>query len=394
MIYLDNSATTKIDPKVLKDMQPYLEDQYGNASSLHQLGLDSRVAVDRAQAKIARFLNCDKKEVYFTSGSTESDNMAILGLTRAIQKAKPKKKLHIITSVIEHDAILESCRQAELEGVEVTYIPVNKSGIVNVKELFKAIKSNTVLISLMYVNNEVGTIFPLSQIGQRIKNINKTRRQKIYFHTDATQAPAYCNCDVLKLNADLLSLSGHKIYGPKGIGVIYVRDGVTLEPLMFGGHQQDGVRSGTFNTPGIVGLGVAVDLLTDKVKLRKENKRIKLLRDYLVCNILKNIEGAQITGDITKKVPSNASFIFKGVEGESVLLMLSEAGIAVSTGSACSSGSLEPSTTLTAMGISPELAHGSIRITLGRFTTKAEITKIARLLPGIIKRLRSISPLK
>lgn len=391
-IYLDNSATTPVDPRVLKVMLPYFNAEFGNASSLHKLGLDGRVAVDRAQAKIARFLNCNKENIYFTSGATESDNMAILGVLRAIQGQNKSKKLHIITSQIEHDAILEPCQQIKKEGIEVTYLPVNKKGLVEIKELRRAIKTNTILVSIMYVNNEVGTIQPITEIGQLIKGVNQKRKQKIYFHTDATQAPSYCDCDVKKNNIDLLSLSAHKIYGPKGVGVIYIKYGTPFEPMIFGGHQQKNIRPGTYNVPGIVGFGKAIELISNKNSKDQENKKIKKLRDYLINKVNKKIDNVIINGDRLKRVPSNANFIFKGVEGESMVLMLSEKGIAVSTGSACSSGSLEPSHVMIAMGVKSELAHGSLRVTLGRFTTKQDIDVLLKELPPIIKKLRKMAP--
>ncbi|MFA5029249.1 MAG: cysteine desulfurase family protein [Patescibacteria group bacterium] len=395
-IYLDNAATTKVDRRVLEAMRPYFSEQYGNASSLHQPGLDARVAVDRAQAKIASFLGCQKEEVYFTSGATESDNMAILGLIRALD-GQAQKKSHLIVSKIEHDAILEPAKQLAKEGVEVTFLPVNKKGLVEVEQLRRAVKVNTVLVSIMYVNNELGTIQPIKEIGQLIGRLNKKRgagKNKIYFHTDAVQALSYCDCQVEKLGVDLLSLSGHKIYGPKGVGAIYIRRGTPLKPLLFGGHQQEGVRSGTYNVPSIVGLGRAVELLLDERKLKTENERIKKLRDSLIKGVRAKVSGILINGDLAKRVPSNASFIFKGVEGESVVLLLSEKGIAVSTGSACSSGSLEPSHVLKALGIKPELAHGSLRVTLGRFTSQKDIRKFLKELPSAVARLRKISPFK
>lgn len=392
-IYLDYSATTPMDPRVIEEMMPYLGVNFGNASSLHYAGLDNRVAVDRAQAKIAKFLNSEKQDVYFTSGATESDNMAILGLLRALKQSNPNKKWHIITSQIEHDAILEACHQAEKEGAEVTYVPVTNKGVVEIEAVQDAIKENTILISIMYANNEVGTIQPISAIGKLIKEINKKRNQKIYFHTDATQALAYCNCDVSKLGIDMMSMSAHKIYGPKGVGAFYLRQGTPFMPMIFGGHQQNNVRPGTYNVAGIVGFGKAVELLSNSHDMEKENERIKSLRDYLIAEALK-IPGVLVNGDLKKRLPNNASFIFKGAEGESVLLMLSEKGIAVSTGSACSSGSLNPSHVLTAMGIKPELAHGSLRVTLGRFTQKKDVDAFIKEIPVVIKKLRQMSPIK
>ncbi len=394
-IYLDYAATTPIDPRVLQSMLPFLKNKFGNASSLHAPGLEAREAVEEAREKVAGFLGCRPDEIYFTSGATESDNWAVLGLIRAIRKANPDFIPHLIASAIEHEAILEPLRQLEKEGIQVTYLPVNKQGLISLETLRKFIKANTVLVSIMYANNEVGTIQPIAEIGRLIAKENSgKRRHHIYFHTDATQAPAYCDCRVAKLGVDLLSLSAHKIYGPKGVGALYVKRNTPIEPLLFGGGQQEGKRSGTYNVAGIVGLGKAIELIGAEKKLIRGGKEIQKLRDYLIRRIQLKISRTIINGDLSARTPNNAHFIFPGVEGESVLLLLSQKGIAVSTGSACSSGSLEPSHVLLALGIRPELAHGSIRVTLGRFTTKKEIAALIKELPPIIKKLRAMSPLK
>lgn len=395
IIYLDHAATTSVDPTVFEAMRPYFIDDFGNASSLHQAGLDGRVAVDRAQAKIASFLGCQKEEVYFTSGATESDNMAIFGPIKAIQEGHPGAKIHVLSSSIEHDAVMEPIKALARSGaIKADFLPVDKNGLVSVAQLKASIRPETALVSIMYVNNEIGTIEPIAVIGRLIKKINHDRQQKIIFHTDATQAPAYADCLVDKLGVDLLSLSGHKIYGPKGVGVLYVKKGTPLRPIIFGGHQQNNVRPGTYNVPGIVGLGKAVEILAETATRNRENAKLKSLRDYLIREIKKRVQGVSLTGSLKQRTPNNASFVFTGVEGESVVLMLSQKGIAVSTGSACSSGSLDPSHVLLAIGIKPESAHGSLRVTLGRFTTKKDIDAILRALPPIIKRLREISPLK
>ena len=392
-IYLDYAATTPVDPRVLQSILPFLKNKFGNASSLHAPGLEAREAVEEAREKVAGFLGCRPDEIYFTSGATESDNWAVLGLIRAIRKANPDFIPHLIASAIEHEAILEPLRQLEKEGIQVTYLPVNKQGLIRLETLRKFIKANTVLVSIMYANNEVGTIQPIAEIGWLIAKENSgKRRHHIYFHTDATQAPAYCDCRVAKLGVDLLSLSAHKIYGPKGVGALYVKRNTPIESLLFGGGQQEGKRSGTYNVAGIVGLGKAIELIGADKKSR--NQEIKKLRDYLIRQIQLKISRTIINGDLSARTPNNAHFIFPGVEGESVLLLLSQKGIAVSTGSACSSGSLEPSHVLLALGIRPELAHGSIRVTLGRFTTKKEIAALIKELPPIIKKLRAMSPLK
>ena len=396
-IYLDHSATTPIDKEVLKAMQPYLTAEFGNASSLHTFGQLARAGVEQAREQVAKFLGSEPKEIFFTSGATESNNLAIFGLARRLRGIQCDKTFHVITSAIEHPAVLEPCRQLEKEGVKVTYLPVTKGGLVKVEDVRKAIRPETVLVSIMYVNNEIGAIQPIREIGQLIKKINQTRKsptEKIYFHADAVQAANYCDCHVDFLGVDLLSLSAHKIYGPKGAGALYVRGGTPLWPLQYGGHQEHGIRSGTENVVGIVGLGKAVELLSQKSKVKSQNLRVKKLRNKLVREVLKKIPDAILNGDPEQRVPSNASFCFKNVEGESILLMLDMEGIAVSTGSACASGSLEPSHVLLAMGVRPEIAHGNLRVTLGKFTTEKDIDKFLKVLPGIVSKLRKISPIK
>lgn len=392
-IYFDHAATTPIDPLVLKAMTPYLKEKFGNSSSLHQWGTEAEMAINQSKEILAQFLGCGEDEVFFTSGATESNNMVIFGLLEAV-KNKNVGKPEIIVSAIEHDAVLEPVKQLAARGVKVIYLPVKRNGLVEVATLRRAINTQTVLISIMYVNNEVGTIQPISEIGRLIKKLNERRKNKIYFHTDATQAINYCDCRVAKLNVDLLSLSAHKIYGPKGVGAIYIKKNTPLKPLIFGGHQQAGWRAGTCNVPGIVGLGKAVKLLLNNQFREKENRRLCRLRDYLVESVKQKVPKVIINGDLIKRAPNNASFIFQGVEGESVVLMLSQNGVAVSTGSACSSDSLEPSHILMAMGVSQELAHGSVRISLGRFNRCQEVDQFLKILPPIIERLRKISPLK
>ncbi|MFA6410949.1 MAG: cysteine desulfurase family protein [Candidatus Buchananbacteria bacterium] len=382
-VYFDHSATTPVDQQVLEKVVPYFSEIFGNASSIHGFGQQAIAAVDDAREIIADFFGCKTKEVIFTSGASESDNLVILGL--------PKPGDHIITSKIEHPAILEPCREMEKRGVEVTYLAVNKQGLIEIESVKKVIKENTKLISIMYVNNEIGTIQPIAEIGQLVKELNQTRKEKIYFHTDAVQATNYCEMNVDKLGVDLISISGHKIYGPKGIGALYKRLGTPLLPIQFGGHQESGVRPGTLNVPGIVGLGWAVKLVTLD---QKKNNEIKKLRDYLIQGVLKNIKQSWVNGDLAKRVPSNAHFSFKGIEGESLLLLLDQEGIAVSTGSACSSGSLEPSHVLLALGLDPLSAHGSLRVTLGKFNTKPEVDYFLEKLPPIVEKLRKISPIK
>jgi len=398
-IYLDHSATTPIDPNVLVAMMPYLKENFGNASSAHSFGQEAMKGVDEARDRIAQFLGCKSKEIIFTSGATESDNLAIRGVINALKEKYKDKPLQVITSSIEHPAILEPCRELEKEGIRVTYLPVTDKGLVEVKGVRQAITDETALISIMYVNNEVGTIQPIAEIGKLVKEIKEERVEKgnklpLIFHTDAVQAVNYCNCKVSELGVDLMSISGHKIYGPKGIGGLYLKENTPMRPIQFGGHQERGIRSGTLNVAGIVGLGKAIELLSQESRVKSQKSKIKELRDKLINGVLKTVPDVQVNGDLEKRVPSNANFCFRNVEGESILLMLDLEGIAVSTGSACASGSLEPSHVLIAMGISEEIAHGSIRVTLGRFTTEKEINKFLEVLPPIIKRLRKMSPLK
>jgi cysteine desulfurase len=395
-IYFDYSATTPVDPEVLAAMLPYYKENFGNASSIHNFGYQASKGVEKARETVAKFLNCEDEEIIFTSGATESNNLAILGVGRALkQKYSTIDQPHIITSKIEHPAILEPCRKLEQEGFEITYLSPNKRGLVELEKISKAIKNNTVLLSIMYVNNEVGTIQPIGEVGKLIKKANyergKKRLPRIYFHTDAVQAVNYCDCDVKKLNVDLLSLSGHKVYGPKGVGALYIKKDTFITPIIVGGHQEKNIRSGTYNSPGIVGLGKAIELL-QSLKYKKQLKEIKKLRDYLIKRILNEIPSSQLNGDLEQRVAGNANFSLIGAEGESMLIMLDMEGIAVSTGSACSSGSLKPSHVLLAMGIPPEICHNSLRITLGKFTTKQEIDYVVDRLKEVVKKLREMAP--
>ncbi|MFA5128387.1 MAG: cysteine desulfurase family protein [Patescibacteria group bacterium] len=395
-IYFDHSATTSVDPQVLRAMLPYLKNNFGNASSLHFFGQKARIGVEKAREQVAKFLSCKSKEIIFTSGGTESNNLAIVGFVRRARALDPKRKIHVITSAIEHPAVFEVCRELKKEEVEVTYLPVSRKGIVKLEDFKKAIQPETILVSIMYVNNEVGTIQPIQEISRIVKEVNAGRgnEDKIYFHTDAVQAVNFCNCRVDFLGVDMLSFSAHKIYGPKGTGILFVREGTPLFPIIFGGHQERGIRSGTENVAGIVGLGKAVERLSEKLKVKSENLRIKKLRDKLVKGVLQKIPGVIFNGDLKQRVPGNINFCFKNVEGESILLMLDMEGIAISTGSACSSGSLEPSHVLSAMGISPEISHGSVRITLGKNNTEEEVRRLIKVLPGIVAKLREMSPIK
>ena len=380
-IYLDNAATTKLDDEVLQEMMPYLRENYGNASSIYKLGRESRKAVENARERIAKILNCKPTEIYFTAGGSESDNTAIKG----IAKANKEKGNHIITSKIEHPAVLETCKQLEKEGFEITYVSVDENGIVNLDELKKSIKPTTILITIMFANNEIGTIQPIEEIGKIAKENN------IYFHTDAVQAVGNIEIDVEKLNIDSLSLSGHKFYGPKGIGALYVRTGIKFEKFISGGHQERNKRAGTENVAGIVGMGKAIELAYSN--LDEHNKKIKELRDYYVEQVKEKIPYIKINGDIEKRLPGNSNISFSFIEGESLLLNLDLKGICASSGSACTSGSLDPSHVLLAIGLPHEIAHGSLRISIGKYNTKEEIDYLIESLVEIVNRLREMSPL-
>ena len=380
-IYFDNAATTKLDEEVLQEMMPYLTENYGNASSIYQLGRESRNAVESSREKIAKILNCKPNEIYFTTGGSESDNTAIKG----IAKANKQKGNHIITSKIEHPAVLETCKQLEKEGFETSYISVDENGIIDLEELKKAIKPTTILITIMFANNEIGTIQPIEEIGKIAKEHN------IYFHTDAVQAVGSVKIDVQKLNIDSLSLSGHKFYGPKGIGVLYVKTGVNFEKYISGGHQERNKRAGTENVAGIVGIGKAIELAYNN--LDEHNNKIKELRDYYVEQVKEKIPYIKINGDMEKRLPGNSNISFRFIEGEGLLLNLDLKGICASSGSACTSGSLDPSHVLLAIGLPHEIAHGSLRITIGKYNTKEEVDYLVENLVEIVNRLREMSPL-
>ncbi|MFH1413198.1 MAG: cysteine desulfurase family protein [bacterium] len=396
MIYFDHSATTPLDPHVLKAMQPYFLKKFGNSSSLHSYGQEAARAVDKFRAKIAKTLNCEPDEIIFTSGSTEANNLAIKGLIMAL-KEQGVIKPHIITSMIEHSAIIEPCRElVKSKQAEVTYLKVKSNGVIDINELKKSIKDNTVLVTIMYANSEVGSMQPIKEIGKFIKDVNKGRVEQgkllpIYFHSDATQAVNFATCDTKHLNLDMMSLSGHKIYGPKGVGALYAKNNIHISALQRGGHHERNLRSGTLNVPGIVGLGAAV-VLAQK-DMEKNNKKIVKLRDYLVDKVKKNIPDVVLNTDRKVSLPSHAHFSFLGVEGEAILIALDlKAGIAVSTGSACASSTLDASHVLLAMGIKKEIAHNAIRFTLGKNNTKKEIDTLIKALKTIVKRYREMAP--
>jgi cysteine desulfurase len=393
-IYLDNAATTPIHPEVLKKMLPYFSEKFGNPMSIHTFGRETLEAVEKSRKQVADFLNADPSEIIFTSGATESNNLAIKGIIKKYnENGFCKRQIpHIVISSIEHPCILETCQFLEKSGrAEITYLPVYKEGIVKAEDVKKYIKSNTVLVSVMYVNNEIGTVQPIEEIGKIVQKWNSrpsNRKSQILFHTDATQAVNYFDCDVKKLGTDMLSFSGHKIYGPKGIGVLYVKKGTDIKRIQDGGEQESGMRSGTHNVPGIVGLGEAIQ----QVKIQKPKVKIIFeLRNYIIEKVLKEIPDSHLNGSKEKRSPNNINFRFDNVEGESLVLLLDQKGIAASTGSACSSGTLNPSHVLLALGLKPEQSHGSLRLTLGKKTTKEELDYTIDKLKETIERLRNIS---
>ena len=380
-IYLDNASTTKIDDEVLNAMMPYLKEEYGNASAIYNLGRRSRKKIEESRETLARILNCNCDEIYFTSGGSESDNTAIKGIARA----NKSKGNHIITSKIEHPAVLNTCKSLEKEGFEITYVDVLENGIIDFDKLKNSIKENTILISIMYANNEIGTLQPVSEIGKIAKEHN------IYFHTDAVQAVGSEIIDVKKMNIDSLSLSGHKFYGPKGIGALYVKKGVKFNKYIDGGHQEKNKRAGTENVSAIVGMAKALEIAYDN--LEENNKKIRDLRNYYINQVIEKIPYIKINGDLEKRLPGNSNISFRFIEGESLLLNLDLKGICASSGSACTSGSLDPSHVLLAIGLPHEIAHGSLRVTIGKYNTKEEIDYLIENLVEIVSRLRNMSPL-
>ncbi len=380
-IYMDHSATTPVAPEVLEAMLPYFSEKFGNASSLHSFGLEAKEALEESREKVAGLLGAKPEEIIFTSGGTESDNLALKGIARKNQKSGK----HIITTQVEHPAILECCRRLEKEGFEVTYLPVTNEGLVEIATLESAIRSDTILISVMHANNEVGTIQPLEAIGRL------AAEKDIYLHTDAVQSVGKIPTDVNKLGVDLLSLSAHKLYGPKGVGALYIRKGTRLESIIQGGGHEHGLRSGTENIAGIVGMARAAEL--GRETMSTEAERLTRLRDRLAELVLLKVKEAWINGTMKERLPGNLNFGFKYVEGESLLLFLDSIGINVSTGSACSSHKLEPSHVLLSLGLKPEECHGSLRITLGRSNTMEEVDYVALGIARAVERFRGISAL-
>lgn len=380
-VYLDYAATTPCDPAVLKAMEPYFFEKFGNASSIHSFGQEAKAAIEESREKLASFLGAKPEEIIFTSGGTESNNFAVQGAAYA----QEKKGNHIITSAIEHHAVTEPCKFLEKKGFKVTFVGVDKNGLVSPEDIKKAITDKTILISVMHANNEIGTIQPIAEIGKLAKE------KGIYFHTDAVQAVGHIPTNVNDLNVDLLSLSAHKFYGPKGVGALYARKGTRIERFLHGGDQEKGRRASTHNTPGIVGLGKAIELCRDKMK--EESQFQMFLRDRLIKEIKGKIPDVYLNGHPTQRLPNNVNFSIKYIEGESILLSLDMLGIAASTGSACTSTSLEPSHVLLAIGLAHEIAHGSLRLTLGRWTTEEDINYLLEHLPSVVEKLRQMSPL-
>jgi cysteine desulfurase len=385
-VYLDYAATTPVRPEVLKAMQPYWIEKFGNPSSIHSWGREAREAIEEARAKVASLINAKPSEIIFTSSVTTADNLAILGVISSLSE----KQGHLVTSAVEHHAVLDVFKKLEKQGFEVTYLPVDKNGIVEVEALRKALRRDTVLVSIMFANNEVGTIQPIEEIGEVIDSVGEELDRKIIFHTDAATAAEYLPLEVKKLKVDLLNLGAHKFGGPKGVGILYVKEGTKIVPITFGGHHESGLWPGTEPTALIVGAAKALELaISDQLSV---TKRVTGLRDKLIKGVLETIPDCFLTGDPQQRLPDIASFVFKGVEGEAILLRLDAVGIAASSGSACTSGELKPSHVLLAMGIKPEEAHGSIRFSLGRETTEGEIDYVLDKLPQIVKALRAITP--
>ncbi len=380
-VYLDNAATTALSKEVLNEMMPYLTEIYGNPSSIHGFGQAAKNAIDTARNRVANALGAQPNEIIFTSGGTEADNMAIVGVAHKLQK----KGKHIITSAVEHHAVLHTCEKLEKEGYSVTYLPVDEYGMVTPEQVEKAITDETILVTIMYANNEVGTIMPISEIGAVCK------KKGVLFHTDAVQAVGHININVVEQNIDMLSLSAHKLHGPKGVGALYVRKGINLPSLLHGGAQEFKRRAGTENVAGIVGLGKAIELAVASID--ETDKKLTALRDKLIDGILTRIPEVKLNGHPTKRLPNNVNVSIKYIEGESILLLMDMNGIAASSGSACTSGSLDPSHVLLAMGLPHEIAHGSVRLTLSQYTTEEEIDYTINTLETITQRLRSMSPL-
>ena len=380
-IYMDHAATTCLRPEVLDAMLPYFQEKFGNASSLHTFGRDARGAVDKARDQAAQAIHATPEEIYFTSGGTESDNMAVKGVAEALKK----KGNHIITTQIEHPAVLSTCQYLEKNGFKVTYLPVDETGLITAQQVADAITDKTILITVMFANNEIGAIEPIAEIGKI------ARERGVIFHTDAVQATGSVPIDVKAMNIDLMSSSSHKLYGPKGVGMLYVRRGVKLISRMHGGSHERKLRAGTENVPGIVGFGQALEIATQEME--ENTRHILELRERMITRIEKEIPNVKLNGHRTQRLPGNINFSFDFIEGESLILMLDMRGIAASTGSACAAGSLEPSHVLRAIGLPHESAHGSLRLTLGRCNTMEDVDYAVEQIQSVVERLREMSPL-
>ncbi len=374
--YFDNAATTRVKKEVIEEMLPYYSEKYGNPSSLYSIGRISRKAIEEARKKVATLINANSNEIYFTGCGSESDNTIIKGIANRYRR----KGKHIITSQIEHPAVLHTCQTLEKQGFEITYLKVNQEGIINIEELRNSIRNDTILISIMFANNEIGSIQPIEMISKIARTYN------IIFHTDAVQACGNIPIDVKRMGVDSLSLSGHKLYAPKGIGALYVRNGIEFEKFMDGGHQEKNKRAGTENVAGIVGLGKACELAN--IHLKEHSKHLRELRDYFIAQVGEKIEGAVLNGGVEKRLPGNANFSFPAVDGEALLLNLDAKGICASAGSACTSGSSKPSHVLSSIGLSDELAQSSLRVTFGEDNTKEDVDYLVESLCEIIRKLR------
>ena len=381
-VYMDYAATTPVDPRVVKAMLPYFTKKFGNTMSLHSFGQEAKEALEESRIKVAKLMKANPTEVIFISSATESNNTVLKGIAFA-NKHKGK---HIIVSKIEHHCILDSAKWLEKQGFEVTYLKVDKYGLIDLNELENSIRKDTILVSIMHANNEIGTIEPIKEIGKIC------RERGVYFHTDAAQSFGKIPIDVKKMNIDLMTVSAHKMYGPKGVAGLYIREGVKIEPLLHGGGHEFGLRSSTVNVAGIVGFATACEI--QRKEMKKEAERLTKLRDRLIKGVLNSIEDSHLNGHPTKRLPNNTNFYFDFIEGESLVMLLDKYGIAASTGSACSSESLEPSHVLLAIGLKPWQAHGSLRLTLGKWSKREEIKYVLEVLPKVVEKLRKISPYK
>lgn len=390
-VYADNAATTSVHPRVLAEMLPYLGEFYGNPSSLYSKGQQVFTLLEGARARIAAILGCEAREIYFTGCGSEGDNWAIKGAVDAYLQKNKVSTCHVITTKIEHHAVLNTCKALEKKGIAVTYLDVDHDGKVDPDDVIKNLRDDTCIVAVMYANNEIGTIEPIAEIGEKIKEYNEKNKKKVLFFTDAVQAVGHIPIDIKALHADMLSLSGHKFRAPKGVGALYIKSGVVIKSLIDGGGQERGKRGGTENVASIMGLAKALEIASEEMK--DDNARLAMLRDELIYRLTTEIPEAQLTGHPTKRLPGTASFVFKYIEGESLLLLLDAEGICASTGSACSSKSLEPSHVLLAIGLPHEIAHGSLRLTLSHETTKEDIDYIVEKVKYVVQTLRNFSPI-